>query len=431
MNGKLTSLHLLTMTLLVCCGQLSTAQDGTVYVDHQIGEDSCNNYAPSERTCGPGNYTAFSGIQAAADRARPGVHVLIQSGTYQGGVIVRRGGNESAPIIFRATGPGVIIDGSGDQRDAFFITEANHVHVEGLVIQNARRAGLRISLSDHVEIRDSVFRNNGSWGVFTDFSDYTLVENCEASGSASQHGVYISNSSDYPTIRGNRIHNNAAAGLHMNGDASMGGDGLVSHAIIETNIIYENGRRGASGINLDGVTHSIIRNNLLYENHASGISLYKIDGADHSHSNLVLNNTIVNGRFSRWALNMPSTENNRVFNNIILNNNRFRGSILVNTPVGDGFKSDYNIVMDRFSLEGDLNRSLSLEGWQELGYDQNSQIGNILDLFVDWSGDDFHLPQGSKAIDRGINLEDISTDLEGAARPVNGATDIGAFEYSP
>jgi len=431
MTGKLTSAQLLTMTLLVCCNQLATAQDSMVYVDHQINEDSCNNYVPSERTCGPGTDTAFASIQAAADRARPGIRVLIQPGTYHGGIIVRRGGNESAPVIFQATGPGVIIEGSGNRRDAFFISEANYVQIDGLVVQNANRAGLRISLSDHVKISNSVFRDNGSWGVFTDFSNYTLVENCEASGSATQHGIYISNSSDNPTIRGNRIHGNAGAGLHMNGDASMGGDGLVSYALVENNVIYENGRRGASGINLDGVTHSIIRNNLLYENHASGISLYRIDGADHSHSNQVLNNTIVNGRFSRWALNMPSTENNRVFNNIILNNNRFRGSILVHIPVGEGFESDYNIVMDSFSLEGGQNRSLSLASWQELGYDQNSQISDVRDLFVNWSRDNYQLSPDSPAIDRGIALENVISDIEGTARPVNGAVDIGAFEFSP
>ena len=54
---------------------------------------------------------------------------------------------------------------------------------------------------------------------------------------------------------------------------------IISFALVERNIIYENGVGGGSGINCDGVSDSIFRNNLLYNNHASGISLYGIDGA--------------------------------------------------------------------------------------------------------------------------------------------------------
>ena len=79
-------------------------------------------------------------------------------------------------------------------------------------------------------------------------------------------------SGDNPIIRGN-IHDNHACGLHMNGDASMGGDGVISNALVENNVIYNNGVGGGSGINCDGVTDSIIRNNLLYNNHANGRSL--------------------------------------------------------------------------------------------------------------------------------------------------------------
>ncbi len=421
----------LLFLILVCLIQPVTAQVTTIYVDNQTGETACPDYDPAGRSCGSGKFAVFSDIADAARNVHPGTTVLIQPGTYNGGIVVRRGGTEAQPVVFKATGPGVFISGSAEERDAFYISESNHVHVEGLTIENADRAGLRISLSHHVQVRNSVFRDNGTWGIFTDFSDYTLVENCETSGSITQHGIYISNSSDYPVIRGNRIHHNAQAGLHMNGDASMGGDGIVSDALIENNIIYENGRRGASGINLDGVTHSLIRNNLLYENHASGISLYQIDGASHSHSNRVFNNTIVNGRFSRWALNMPSTANNQVLNNILLNQNRFRGSILVGFPVGEGFHSDYNVVMDSFAVEGESSRRLDFNAWRELGFDLNSRIAQLGELFFNWSADDYQLTPGSPAIAAGTPLPEIAADLQGNSRPLNHAPDIGAYQWSP
>ena len=417
---------------LLCLLSTSPLLSQTLYVDNLLDTEGCTDYQPVIRRCGTGDAVAFNSIHAAATRVDAGTTVLIQPGTYTGGIVVRRGGTASEPVIFRSIGPGVTISGSGENRDAFYITEADFVQVDGITIEDARRAGLRISLSDHVEVRNSTFRNNGSWGIFSDFSDYTLVENCEASGSRTQHGIYISNSSDYPTIRANRIFDNAAAGVHMNGDASMGGDGLVSHAVIEKNVIYENGRRGGSAINLDGVTDSLIRNNLLFDNHASGISLYRIDGADQSHSNQVLNNTIVNGRFSRWALNLPSTRDNRVFNNIILNKNRFRGSISVGLPVDDGFESDYNVLMDRFELNGDLPRSLNLQQWQDLGYDRNSQLGDLRYLFVDRTAGDYRPAPNSEALDSGKPLTgEVVDDIDGRLRPYNGAYDIGAHEWHP
>jgi parallel beta-helix repeat protein len=330
----------------------------------------------------------------------------------------------------------VIIDGSGDERDAFFITrpedvtKVDYVVVEGLTIQNATRAGMRIDNAHHVTIRGCTFANNGTWGLFTDFSDYTTVEDCEAYGSGEEHGIYISNSSDYPTIRGNRLHNNPGCGLHMNGDISMGGDGIISHAVVENNIIYENGVNGGSGINMDGVTDSVVRNNLLYNNHASGISLYQIDGGSSSQNNRVLNNTIIMPNDGRWALNIPDTDN-KLFNNIILSNHSYRGSILIGTPTSVDFESDYNVVVDRFAADGEGDIILTLAEWQALGYDQHSFIADSSQLFVDAGANDYHLKIGSMAIDKGTTLIDNPTDLEGMPRPFGTGYDIGAYEFQP
>ena len=50
-------------------------------------------------------------------------------------------------------------------------------------------------------------------------------------------------------------------GIHINGDISEGGVGLVTHALIEGNRIYNNGQ---NGINADGLQSSVIQNNLIY-----------------------------------------------------------------------------------------------------------------------------------------------------------------------
>ena len=71
---------------------------------------------------------------------------------------------------------------------------------------------------------------------------------------------------------------NSQNGIHMNADASLGGDGIISDALVEENVLYDNGATGGSAINCDGVQDSRIQNNLVYDHHSSGISLYMIDG---------------------------------------------------------------------------------------------------------------------------------------------------------
>jgi hypothetical protein len=400
----------------------------TLYVDGSIGVGQCDTYNPATRNCGSGSASAYLTIAGAAAVVQPGDTVLIQPGTYAGGVTVDTSGTASAPIMFKAKSAGVVIEGSGAERDAFFITGADYIVVEGLTIQHATRAGVRIDDAHHVTVRNCTFANNGKWGLFTDFSDYTTVEDSEAYGSVDEHGIYISNSSDSPTIRGNRLHHNHGCGLHMNGDINMGDDGIIAYAVVENNIVYENGLGGGSGINMDGVTDSVVRNNLLYNNHASGISLFQEDGGSSSQHNRVLNNTIIMPADGRWALNIPDT-NNKLFNNIVINNHPYRGSILISTPTSAEFESDYNVVMDRFAADGEGDTILSLVEWNALGYDQHSFIADPSQLFVDAVANNYHLKTGSLAIDQGTALGDVTTDLEGMPRPVGVGYDIGAYEF--
>ena len=379
-------------------------------------------------------------IQYGADRLSAGDTLIIAPGIYsEGGIIVENGGTATNPITFKANGVGVIVQGSGSgqRQDAFLITNANYLVVDGITFRNSNRAGLRIDHSNHVTVRNSTFADNYTWGVFTDFSDYTLIENSESYGAVEQHGIYISNSSDYPTIRHNRLHDNASCGLHMNGDISMGGDGIISHGLVEGNIIYNNGAVGGSAINMDGVTDTLVRNNVLYDNHASGISLYQDDGGSGSKRNKIYNNTIqvpVNGR---WAINIPPPDTdlpssgntgNQVYNNILYNQHPWHGVITIDQANLSGFASDYNVLMDRLSADGE-DTVIPLAEWQAMGYDTHSFIATPAQLFAGAAYHNFHLFAASPAVDKGMTLADVPSDLEDHARPFGSAYDIGAYEY--
>ena len=305
--------------------------------------------------------TAWATLNHAADQVDPGDTVHVQNGNYQG-FYLDRSGSAGSPITFVADGDAVAITSdNGTTPDGINVEGASHVIIDGFVVNDRTRAGIRAVLGSHVTVRNCKAGHNGRWGILTGFVDDFTAENNETHHSVAEHGIYVSNSGDRPILRGNHSHDNYANGIHMNGDASLGGDGVISNALVERNVIHGNGTGGGSGINMDGVVNSVVRNNLLYDNHASGISLYRIDGGSGSSGNLVVNNTIVNASNGRWCVNiMDGSTGNRVVNNALYNLHAFRGAITIDPASRPGFTSDYNAVLSRFSLDvGDSVVSLA------------------------------------------------------------------------
>jgi len=219
----------------------------------------------------------------------------------------------------------------------------------------------------------------------------------------------------------------------MNGDISMGGDGIISNAVVEGNILHDNGYGGGSAINMDGVQDSEIFNNLIYNNHATGIAMYQIDGGDASKNNKVFNNTIIQPSDGRWCIiSVNGSTGNTIYNNILINHHSFRGSIAIDAASSTGFISDYNILVNRLSND-DGNSNMTLSQWQSLGYDLHSMIADPENqIFVDHSNSNFHLLQNSQAVDAGTNLvlPTVFEDLDNISRPQGSGFDIGAYEYT-
>jgi hypothetical protein len=368
-------------------------------------------------------------LQRAADTVKAGDEVLVLPGSYAG-FYLETSGNAGAEIAFKAQ-PGVTIASeNGETPDGINLEGASYVLVEGFTVDGMERAGLRAVLGDHVTLRNNHADGNGRWGILTGFVDDLLVEGNYTSGSIIEHGIYVGNSGDRPIIRGNVVWNNSRNGIHINGDAEQGGDGIISNAIVEANTIYGNGADGGSGINCDGVQDSLIVNNLIYDSHASGISLYRIDGGGPSTGNLVVNNTVLIADNGRWALNiMNDSGDNHAFNNIFFNQHASRGAISLCGPgCADGFESDYNIVLDRFTA--DDGTLLSLTDWRTTtGQDAHSIVCDANVVFVDVAMSDFRVTEKSAARDVGTGLNAPSADHDGNARPNGAAVDIGAFEF--
>jgi parallel beta-helix repeat protein len=403
------------MTVAVTLGIAGAARANSFHVATNGDDAAAGTSAAPWRT-----------IQRAVRAAAPGDTVIVHAGSYVGFVVDVRG-SEAGPIAFVADGA-VAIDGAATtDRDAIHVEGASWVRIEGFTVTHAARAGISAIDCDHIALRGNRVDQNGKWGIFSAFCDDLVVENNEASRSAEQHGIYASNSADRPVIRHNRIWGNAMCGIHMNGDISQGGDGVISSAVVEDNAIFDNGRAGGSAINGDGVTRAVIRNNVLDGNHASGISLYQIDGGAPSTDNQVINNTVRMASDARWAINLQNGATGNVLrNNILLHPSPSHGAVDLCAACASGLVSDHNAVVGRFSIDGTM---VDLATWRaRTGGDAASFVASEAELFADPGTDDLALRAGSLAIDRGVVDGAPADDVAGTARPQGTAIDIGAYE---
>jgi hypothetical protein len=238
----------------------------------------------------------------------------------------------------------------------------------------------------------------------------------------------VSNSADNPVIKQNISHHNRACGIQLNADPQLPGDKIISNAIVEANIVYENGAGGGAAINLASIRNSIFRNNLLYANHAGGIAGWD-DGAGNqwgTKNNKFLNNTIVMATNGRFALSLKNGSTGNVVENNILFHPGTRGSIEIDQLSLSGFLSDYNVVVNRFSFQDTF---ISFAQWRAKGYDPHSRLEtNVTRLFVNAPGSNYHLKSGSPAINTGITVPQVTDDLDGRSRPQGPRYDIGAYE---
>jgi parallel beta-helix repeat protein len=374
-------------------------------------------------------------LQYAAGQVHEGDTVRVMAGEYAGfcmGWDDEAEGTNGNPIVFKTNAGVTITSHNIHTDDGINLEGVSYIVIDGFTLTNTTgnipRAGIRSVTNTGVVIRNNTIDGMGTWGILTGFSDNILIENNRCSNSVEQHGIYFGNSGDNPIIRGNTCFGNNGCGIHINADVNMGGDGIINNALVEGNIIYNNGVDGGSGINCDGVQNSIIRNNLLYNNHASGISLYQIDGAEPAYNNKVINNTILMPEDGRWALNITDGSSGcTVFNNIFFSNHSFRGGLVIDAASLTGFTSDYNVVIDRLSPDGDAT-ILTLEEWQSAtGQDLHSYVSTPAQVFT--GSNDFHLKTGCDAIDHGTESNAPATDIEGRTRPWGEGYDIGAYEF--
>jgi hypothetical protein len=378
-------------TSVACEDYVPAEPTGEVYRVSPSGDDAgdCTNDNPC-RT-----------LQHAADVvSEPGSLVLVDNGTYDGFH------TEHSGIWFRANGDNVVVNtshewSSGPTGDNINVENTDDVVIEGFVVRDADRAGIRIASCSNVVIMNNRSGPNGVWGIFTGFAPGIRILNNETFESADEHGIYHSNSdtpNDDFVICGNVSHHNGTNGIQLNGDCYAGGDGMLENGLLAANIVYQNDAKGFSVIAAPGVQ---IVNNIIYENGqeagAGGIHLTNEPGCDDalaSSNAVIVNNTVFEPNIAALRIT-DAASNATVFNNI------FTGrATAVADEVGESDIDGSNIIQS--TLDG-LNLT-----------------------------PDFRLQAGSIAVDAGLGshagVDAPDVDIDGNARPQGGAVDVGAHE---
>ncbi len=397
----------------------------TVYYVSNLGNDNNTGLSLAD---------AFLTLQKASDVVFAGDQVLVEDGSYAGFDHRSESGTAGQPIEFKAMDSAAEITSSGPIRnDGINIEGADYIILDGFIANDmpGNGNGIRVVVANNCEIRNCSCDNNAERGIFTAFTDDILIEYNICTNSIDEHGIYVSNSSDRPIIRYNECYGNNGIGIHMNGDLSAGGDGIISDAQVYGNILHDN--NSAAGINMDGVVNPLVYNNLIYNNHfAQGIALFQQDGAVVTSGAKIYNNTIIVPSDGRWGILVKDGANvgTEIYNNIIINQHAWRGCIAVENT--SQLESDYNILNDKMSNVGD-GSTITLAAWQALGFDNHSLLADApAMIFMDFPNDDYHLNTTSQAINNGTSLVNaaVTEDIEGNSRPQGNAYDIGSYESS-
>ncbi len=346
-------------------------------------------------------------LQKAANTARAGDLVLVANGTYVG-MQITADGTAAAPITFRANGGSVLVNSqNASTPDNINIEGGNYVTVEGFIVEDAPRVGIRAVTATGIKILNNTVRRSGLTGILTGYTPSIEISGNSASGSLDEHGIYVSNSTsaaDNPIVRGNECFDNNKNGIQLNGDCDVGGDGIISGALLENNVVHHNNWKGFS---LISVQNSTIRNNLIYENGllagAGGIHLADQPGCGKpSNNNVVVNNTIHEPRITGIRMSNGST-GNTIFNNLVI-------AASVSKAIVDEGSGNF---IDAAS---------------------NLKLASLAGLFVAPGSEDYHLAPASPALNQALltyrSASAPGADIDGTNRPQGPLPDVGAYEHA-
>ncbi len=399
-------------------------------------------------------------IQKAADTMTAGDVVYIKAGTYNERVIPKNSGSANNYIVYSAyPGDVVTIDGNGislqsDWGGLFHLEEVNYIRITGLRIFNAgnadNNAGILVDICNNIIIEKNYTYNTTSSGIGIWNCENVIIDGNEvelACNDGEQECITVAVTNNFE-IKNNHVHHG--------GPGSIGGEGIDAKDGSSNGKVYNNHVHDFPvklGIYIeawDKHTYNIeVYNNLVHNCGADGMTLASEQGGLLENIN-VYNNIVYNNKNVGISVTPngdvpnPPMKNIKIINNTIYNN----GWDLGDESWGGGIGVDNPNLSDLIIRNNIISQNLLFQIAIEY-YGQNFSIDhNLIDgfrdelseetrgndyvdgdpLFVNASGEDFHLQGSSPAINKGSSIDAPAQDYDGNQRPYGSAHDIGAFE---
>lgn len=226
----------------------------------------------------------FSSIQQAVDTAQAGDVVLVGDGEYREGVWVERQGRADAWIALRAQHQQrAKIIAPGDKSGVFLSSAARYVEVGGFDISTeGTGAGISGWAPEHTRLLGNPIHDSGGGGINIAHGDHHFIADNALHQSAytnpyqtSGISVWEPNAADdepgfHIVVRNNVSYSNENKGQ---------GDGKVGPEVSDGNGIIIDSFRATndSGTRPDYVHGALVENNLVYDNGGAGVRVFLSD----------------------------------------------------------------------------------------------------------------------------------------------------------
>lgn len=422
----------LVCVLIASTAIVESAYAKTFYVSAK-GNDKGNGTAGAPfRTIG----------KAAKAGLKPGDVVLVKPGTYYEGIWLtdKVKGSAGNYITFRSETPrGAKL--RPPKNYGFFLMGANYIKIDGFDISGSSQSGISVQGSHHVEITNNVSTNNKGAGIYSRLSDFLLVEGNVTNGNAANavtSGISIhmpQEANGFSNFKGFRIvvRNNIAANNLTKTRGHTDGNGIIFDDFLLRNKRVHGLYKEFPGIK--PYTHpALIENNLVYENGGAGITVYATDNV------IVRNNTAWHN--GQDPLNKGTWRGE--FKNMSAGNNVWANNIGVSTlkiPNDKNNVGKYNSGFSYFEFKDTPNKNVTYvnnmsytdgkPGDDSLNGKVPKGVGNKFGVnpkFISASSGNFRLNADSPAINAGTMKYGASDKALGGTARVVKAIDMGAYE---
>ena len=215
----------------------------------------------------------------------------------------------------------------------------------------------------------------------------------------------------------------------MNGDLSQGGDGIISERSGQRqHHLQQRHSTAAAASTWTAFKTPASRTTSSTTTTPAASRSTKSTAPSGSTGNVVVNNTIHIAANGRWALNIKDgSTGNTAYNNILVSEHPTYGAIDLSADSLTDFKSDYNVVISKFSFDDSF---ISLAQWRsQTGQDAHSIAAEPEALFENWTSGDYELLANAVARDFGTSTLAPLVDITGKSRPIGAKIDVGAYEF--